>query len=828
MKRLFWLLVLLLGLPLLCWLAWDRVTPLLAISGAERSLQQRIAVSDPSVAYVLGKDRWTEFSIPNGTPSLRVVTNATLASSVKVDPTLSWSYLLKYEFLDSSGAVVLQRDYSYRSGVRQYQDPRTGAKFSSSFYLDPDVMPSDGHIVVLNLATLPQVARLRVKIELTDPGLRDVVLRLYTEEVVPDFRIAHRWLRLSDEQKAKLAKGNVFAQDLLAESEIRNLLRGHERPLGPTGISGRSYTSRTLYVMRDHGGQEMAVPVLPAGVFMDKNIRAIIALPEAGGKVRLTFTAQGLDNAPAPGSTIGVRWFGRLLNERSLRELVWRGPGTTLEAEWHGGLLEVSASGGLTVRAFLRQAGQQETEITPPATYLRAFAAQSGAPVDFAVDHAGNDPTPFRMDIRQTLAAGAVAAEKPVRVSYQLLNPEGAVVREGSLLAAPPLSLFDRPQPDQLGLRATDPSTYYFSLPAGIATVRLSADTSALVTGYTRPWDLVRESRVPEDAYLADDAMNRQVSWFPLKPKNFQTLVLANRSVLIATQFRPPVDNPEVLAGRYQWQDFHPQGDWLGRTLFTPVDDVGPPREDTLPASYRPLHTGQELLLSLQAPRGVQSLQPSLAYFRTQSTPFEVKVLLDGQLHYLGRAAGTDGEILLPALRVGQHRVQVVSEAAASFYLNYTAPVPGSLLKRLANRFERGQLRFTYPHGNHAEETLGLRLFAAQRQTGRTVLRVRLQAPRTQIVGPLTSWSFTSRRFDVRPQVLAGARVAAHQRQGVDQGQAFFIPLAPDLPAGDYPLTVVLEQGKGGYLLVSRMVPGLAPERGVKVEQELRHVQVEE
>ena len=828
MKRLFWLLVLLLGLPLLSWLAWDYVKPLLAISGAERTLQKRIAVSDPSVVYVLDKDRWTEFSIPNGTPSLRVVTNATLASSVKVDPTLNWSYVLKYEFLDSSGTVLLRRDYSYRTGVRQYQDPRTGARFSSSFYLDQELMPTDGHIVVLNLATLPQVARLRVKVEKTDPALRDVALRLYTEEVVPDFRIAHRWLRLSDEQKVKLAKGNVYSQDLLAESEIRNLLRGQERPLGPAGISGRSYTSRTLYVMREYEGQQIAVPVLPAGVFLDQHIRAIIALPEAGGKVRLSFSPQGLDNAPAPGSTIGVRWFGRMLSERSQRDVIWSGAGTTLEADWKGGLLEVSASGGLTVRAFLLQAGQQEKEITPPAMYLRAFAAQTGAPVDFAVDHAGNDPTPFRMDIRQALAPGEAAAENPVWVSYQLLNQQGAVVREGSILASPPLSLYDRPQPDNLGLRATDPSTYYFSLPAEIATVRLSADTSALVTGYTRPWDLVRESRVPEDAYLADDAMNRQVSWFPLRPKNFQTLVLANRSVLMATQFRPPVDNPEVLAGRYQWQDFHPQGDWLGSTLFTPMQDIGPPREDTLPASYRPVIAGQDMLLQLQAPRGVESLQPSLAYFRTQSVPFEVKVFLDGQLHYRGRVAGTDGEILLPALRAGQHRVRVESTAAVEFYLNYTAPVPGGLLKRLANRFESGRLRFTYPHGTHCEETLGLRLFAAQGQTGRSVLRVWLQAPRTQIVGPLTSWSFTSRRFDVRPQALAGARVAAHQRKGTDQGQAFFIPVAPDLPPGNYPLTAVLEQGAGGYLLVSRIVPGRAAERGVRIEQELRHVQVQE
>lgn len=828
MKRLLWAAVLLLGFSLAYFLVWDQLKPLLAISGADRALQKRIAVSDPSVVYVLGKDRWTEFNIPHGISLLRVVTNPTLPSNLRVDPALSWPYTLQYEFLDSGGNVLLRRDYSYRASLRQYQDQTTGARFSSSFYLEPKLMPTDGHIVTLNLLNLPQVASLRVKILQADPAILDVAFRAYMEEKVPDFRIAHRWLRLSDEQKAKLAKGNVYTQDLLAENEIRNLLRGQEHPLGPAGIAGRSYHSRTMYVMREYEGQEIAVPVLPAGVYVDQNIRGVIPLPEEGGKVRLSFVPQALEKAPQLGSPIQVRWFGRLLAERKSVEVIWRGEGTALDADWKGGVLEVAASGGLTVRAFLRQGGLKEQEITPQAMYLRSFATQPGSPVEFAVDHAGSDPTPFRMDVRQALSPAETAEDNPVWVSYQLLDRQGAVVREGSILASPPLSSYERLQPDTLGLRVTDPSTFYFSLPVEIAAIRLYAETPVLLTGYTRPWDLVRESRVPEDAYMVDDAVERQVSWFPLKPKNFQAVVMGNRSMLLATQFRPPVDNPDVLAGRYQWQDFHPQGNWLGRALFTPVEDFGPQREDALPATYQPIMAGQEMLLTLRAPRHIDSMQPSLAYFRRSGAAFEVKVYLDGKLHYQGRAAGADGEIVLPALRAGQHRVRVVSSEKAEFFLNYTAPLRGSLLKRLANRFEAGRLGFAYEHGTSCEETLGMRLYTPLGQTGRSVVRIWLEAPRHQIVGPLTGWSFISRRFDVRPESLAGSRVASHRGKGTDQGQAFFIPMAQDLPPGKYPLHAVLESGPGGYLLVSRIVPGLAAERKLQFEQELRHVQVQE
>lgn len=834
MRRLFWAILLLIALPLTAWLAWEQLGALVLISGADRALQKRIAVSDSSLAYVLDQDRWTEFSIPGGTSSLRVVSNATLPSGAHVDDATAWPYVLQYEFLDSGGKRLFQRDYAYRASLRQYQD-EAGGRFSASFLLEPALMPSDGHIVVLNLADQPQVSRMRVRIRQSDPLVRDVMLRVYMAETLPDFRLAHRWLRLSDEQKTGLAKGNVYSQDLLDENEIRNLLRGREQPLGPSGIAGSAYFSRTLYVMREYEGQEISAPVPPAGVWVDENIRGVIPLPESGGRIRLEFLPLNQEKAPPPGSAIQVRWFGRLLSERSQTETAWQGEGTRLEADWKGGLLEVSASGGLVVRAFLRQKGVKEAgerEITPPAQYLRSFAAQPETPLEFAVDHAGNDPTPFRIDIRQALLPDEAAEDQPVLVGYQLLDQAGKILREGSILAAPAASRYDRLPPDALGTRVTDPSSFYFSLPAGVSAIRFTPERPTLLAAYTRPWEMARVSRVPEDAYLAEDAADRLPAWFPLKPRDFQAWVMRDRSTLLTTQIRSPVDHPEMLAGRYQWQDFHPQGAWLGRALFTPQEDGQASREETLPATYRPIPVGQEVSLALNAPRGIENVQPGLAYFRQGSEPFSVKVFLDGRLHYQGRGAGADGEIALPALRVGHYRFRIESDPGVAFYLNHTELQKeakfGSLLKRLANRFDNGTLHFEYEHGASCEETLGMRLYTPEFQNGRSVLSVWLEAPRDRIVGPMSAWSFTRRRFDVRPETLAGSRIAANGRKRSDQGQALFMPLAQDLPPGKYPLHVKLESGPGAYLLVSRIVPGLAAERKLVFEQEVRDVQIQE
>ena len=831
MKRWFWAVCLLLGLPLAVLLLWAQVQPwisMLSMAGSDRALQQKLAVSDPSVVYVLGKERWTEFNIPNGTPSLRVVVNATLASNARLERAMRWPYTLRYEFLDKNGKLLLQRDHSYRASLRQFQD-KAGNTFSSSFYLEPGLMPTDGHVAVFNLAPLAQATRMRVRLGLADPAIRDVAFRLYKIEQVPDFRLAHRWLRLNDEQKAKLAQGNVYPHELLTESEIRNLLRHQEHPLGPVGIAGSWYNSRALYVMRGYEGEPIAEPVLPYGLVIDEQRHGVIPLPEQGGRVRLRFAALGAGNAPppAPGSAIEVRWYGRLLAERKQLKLAWKGDATELIADWKGGLLEVMAQGGLSVRAFQIAGDGKEQEITPEAMQLQAFIAQKDAPLEFSIDHAGADPTPFRLDIRQSLEPGKAAAGQ-LQLGYQLLDPQGGIVREGSILAAPPWSRYDRLHPDAPGRRLTDAATYFFSLPVGVSAIRLSSRQPVLITGYSRPWDLVHETRVPEDSYMAGDGMQRQLSWFTLKPKHHHALVLGGRAAWLASQYRPPQDDPDLLAGRYQWQDFHPQGAWLGRSVFDRLEAQGPPHEAALPVIYRPIPLGQDLALMLQATRGVESVAASMAYFRKSSGAFEVRVFLDDRLFYQGRFAGTDGEIALPALSAGKHRVRVESAAGTAFYLNHTSPVAGSLQKRLVNRFDGKQLDFIYEHGAGPNQTLGMRLYTPQGQTGRTVLHVRLAAPRTEIVGPLQSWSFINRRFDVRPDLSSNSRLGAHGNARADGGRAFFIPLAQDLPAGKYVLHARLESGPGNHFLLSRITPGLAPERKMLFEQELRNVEIHE
>jgi len=789
-----------------------------------QQIQDRIAVSDTSLVYLLRPDHWTTFTIPAGTPSLRLLTNATLPAHVKVSTDSRWNYQLEYEFLDQDDQLLLKRDYAYDAGLKQFRDVKSGAYFSPSFYLEAGIKPTDGRIIVLNMTGLATVARLRVRIKHADPVIMDVALRVYRDETVPEFRLAHRWLRLSDKQKEKLARGNVYSQELLAEEEIRNLLRIKSQPIGPSGIAGNHYLSRTLYTTRDHAGEVVTQPLLPAGFYVDAYTHGTIPLPEGGGKVRLLFTPMA--GAPESGSKIAIHWYGRLQKERSTVALRWSGKTSQYSQHWDGGLLELVASGQLAVRVFLTLPDQAEREITPQGKLLRTFIAHVDDPVEFAVDHVGDAPTPFRLDIRQQCSPATT--EGMIHLRYQLIDPYGRVKRDGIIEASPPRSRYARLPLDRVGMRLTEPASHYFSLPADVRSIRFYADTSLLLNAYTRPEQLVRHSRVPEDYFDVYDVTERQPSWFSLKPKHFRYLLINHRSLLLSIQRRPPQTNEAILAGHYQWEDLHPKQAYL-RMLFTPLQPGEGERDEALPSIYRPIKVGAEVGLTLQAANRRQ-ISPKLAYFRHRSAPFQVRFYLDGQLYYRGRLAGTDGEVSLPDMAVGHHRVRIESDKGIAFYLNYNKPISGSLLKRASNRFDGRPLQMMYTRGNHAKETLAMRLYTPQGESSRSIIRVRMDMPADRVVGPVRSWSFINRRFDIRSETLEGhsARVAAYRRDTTNLGQAFSIPIAENIPPGSYTLHISLEQGSGGYLLLSRIVPGLADKRDVSVEQELRYVHVPE
>jgi hypothetical protein len=446
----------------------------------------------------------------------------------------------------------------------------------------------------------------------------------------------------------------------------------------------------------------------------------------------------------------------------------------------------------------------------------------------------GNTPTPLRLSLRSP--SGSLDGEPPLpetletnvslsppSVRYELLDAKNTVLQQGTLNSSTVPSLYDRILTAAEGVPVTEPAHYYFSLPHSVTRVHLHAQHGrALVAAANRPPTLTREIQIPEEFYSFADS-TAQPGWFTLWPVGAEQLLLDNRVLLVAVQPRPPEDDPEVVAGRYQWEDYQPSGNWRARQLLTPAEPSALHRTQTLPVLFNEIPLEREQAVEFVAPIGRHELTPTLLYARPQgaSQPAVLRALVNGQVRRTILVDGPTSEIQLPPLASGSHRVAVLGPEDGHAFLNYLPPggaLPTRLI-RTALRFDSTSLNFDYEKRTSEDELLSLRLYTPHHTTARTHVRVRIVGPPTKVTGPYLRWTFRDRRYDVRPATSPPVPVLGTNAEFVTTGQFLAIPLGDDLPPGLYRLQMDIEQGPGGYVIFSKITPGVVEQRSVFLER---------
>lgn len=813
-------------------------TDLFALFGRDRDAWKLELVPQAgiSVTYVAEKTRWLSFPVAPGANRIRILSNANLyhldeaRRARAADPQRRWHYALEIEVLDARGQVLLRRVHHHRTDLSEWLLP-DGRRVPPAFYLNEPLTPIAGVAIMLNLAGLPQAERLRVRAAEADPAIADVALRVYFPEAVRADRALLTWQRLSERQKSVLARGSVYAHELLTEDERRNLILNQWQPAGPQGARGEDFIARELYVLRDIEAEPAEDPIPPAGLVAGPDALVVIHIPEAGATVRIEATPLA-PPSPAAAPQLVARWYGSAPNARAHIALPLHEADGRHLAEQHfaGGQVELEASQPMAVRAFI--AGTEPPqEITPERLYHRLYVASSASPVDYLIAHEGEHATPIRVEARHLI--DPAAPRQPPALRYEFLGADEQPLARGELALPADASRYDQAAGTLPGLRVSEPLETWFAVPPAARRLRLSAagETSApvLVALSSRPATLARDIRAPEDRYAFDAREQRVPAWFGLRPADFATLIGDNRSQLVAVQSRPPQDNPDLLAGRYDWEDFRPTGRWLVRPLLTPRDAASPLRDEALVSTYTPLPARRSVRLDFPAWMGLRQLSPSLLWVAPDDTPFEATLLVNGRPHQHFGGHARYGEIRLPPLGAGAHTLELQlrgGNPAARHFINLARPLGESYVLRLASRIGH-ELEYVIERHGTQEETLTARLFQPAGWNGRATLSAQLDGPALPVLTPLAGWRFDQRRFDVRPDPSWAAPVFDTRGERSDAGQPLFIHFPAGTPAGRYRLRFHLANAPAGYLTVSRITPGQPLRRRIFEEAEGMHVEGE-
>lgn len=808
----------LLLLGLLVWAAWT-AWPMLETAwlrfdprGEADANRSRLANAAPSTVYVLDAERWTEFPIPGQGNRLKVVSNANLNPQAAAQPEAEWLYALRYQIVDGPGRVLKDAIYHHRTAVSGYQPPGAAQPLTAAFYADGELVPADGRLLMIAFGETPGASRLRLRLASHAAGVETVAVRVYAREHLFEPPDTYRWQRIVRRQQETLARASVYGPELLRESEQANLLRLRWNPVGPLGIEGQDYRGQRLYSTLDIETEPLRAPIPPAGLYVDRDLRGTLPLPEPAGWTTLEFKdlaeqPSGSDRTAGAAAEVELIWHGPQPAQRASYRVPLSGLSTTLWSEKvGGGLLEVVASRPLVVKATRHQAVGPPLDLTPEPFYLRLYRLEPGQPLEFAIAHIGGQPALWRVDLR--LAALDPASTAAVR--YELLDGRGRVLRQGSLALTGMTSLYDWLIGGSAPIgRVSEAATYGFTLPATVERVRLTAASPVLVNAYTRPPDLRRTVRAPEDYQpIGKEEPRGQPLWFPVLPLDAAAWLRDGRTLLLGRQSRPPQRDPEVLAGRYDWQDYYPDGNWRGRYLLNPRDPSTPPREQALGVVFQPLAAGVPVRVELRGPPGRLMVDAVLLALRDTDQPDPVQISVDGQPVYTGVLTLRRSQLRLPPLPTGPHTLQVQTLRPARWFVNYTAGTAGGLMRRLAYRLDQQALEFVYVKTGAGVEVLSGVLQRPAGSGRRARLRATVDMPGAAILGPFSHPTVREWLYDLQADPDSPVPVLDTPAESVGLGQRFFLPLGDDAPPGNYRIRLWLEEGSG-YLTLYRVTPGL-------------------
>jgi len=473
-----------------------------------------------SPAYAVDPQRELEFRLSGHANQVRLRTHGLVPRYGDDMPRRTHDFALAITVLASDGTPLARRIEHYRTALVRLRDATTGAPERVNFVTDPTVDVVGTALTILDLADMPTAEVLRVRLAQADPDIREVGLRVYEPEALPEHSIAASWQRLSVPQRERLAEGNVYPMSLLTDEEVAAIMTRRWRPVGPTGIEGEDYRVRTLFVREEGNGQPDKL-LVPQGTYVDRQHQVSLAVSDPGRYLIRASAVPGTSAASAGTLSLNLQ----VGSEPPVR-LSWSG--TTIEhaIELSPGTLAISSDRPAALR-FYRLMPDERIELAPSRKAVRAFPVSKADGLEFFVHRRVAVPTSVRVDLRQWLNSPDGEPAASVAVTYEASGATGNIIDSGIIEVgrepSPRASLIDDPTTILSVAVRRD-----LTLAPDVVRLRFSADRTVYVTAYSR-------IETGSEASGGDVAGRASERWFSFMPVGGKRLV-QNGSTIVTVE----------------------------------------------------------------------------------------------------------------------------------------------------------------------------------------------------------------------------------------------------------------------------------------------------
>ena len=755
--------------------------------------------------FTIEEDKWLELPIAGFHDRLRLFSFAQVEGQRgQYIADREFLYAIDYQILNESSDLLLEKKYHMRSFFPDEIITENGEILEPKFIAQQKAPITAGRFFDVDLATLDQPRKLRLKIASQDPAIGKVLVRALLRGRLSPAKARLRWTRLSEEKKIKVTRQYIYPHTLLSEPEIESRLSQRWYPTAP---SDTGYEAQTLYSYRTDD-DELAYEDAPLRIGRPFGGDLLLtALIPKTAKYRLFFQSAN-ENVLSPVTVVIRHWNPgpRIATEETIR-LDSANP--VIERQFDKGMIELRAP--LALRVAITSP-LIDTEHINKVYSLSAYALDADKPVIYDVSKTSRAAADFRVNIRQSLGySGLSKTEHEARLSttdtvpalaatlaprYEVLDENNRVVLRGVLDIAPLLSPYGQLVGHNARYKVSEATSLYLPLPPGAARVAIYGLPTQFTYAYTRPADLVLSRVIPRDYRSWEHLGGRAPSWFLLTPANDLELALGSRRNRLYSQPQPPTVNEQINAGFFSVQEIQPRGDAWGKHIVASLAYDKQPRIGADKLFFADLKPDSRITLT--APPGIDNVAPSLLFQRDSAVPKTVPISIDGKLIDHFPIQGRTGLIRLPPVAAGAHTIHIGGGNDTRWLIN-----------QCACRYSH-QRRFAYKLVNRGIE-YDIRKTGTENEIFTLLVYTDVQGAAadisTELIGfsrdkrPSKGWSFQHINFKVRPDSDAdGGFELDFGGNPVGNPERLFISLGADVPPGNYRLRV--RQTAGAEALV--------------------------